>query len=173
MKLLYLRHGQTDGNLRNICVGQMDVPLNVRGTEQAGDAAQSPLLPGITSIVASPLIRARQTAEAVSVTTGLPVTFHDGLKEVCMGTWEGLPEDDPGMYSRWMAGETPEGAETWTGFSARVRAAVAEIMRAHDAPLIVAHCAVLWAIRDGLGLSVDSELGNGEYVQLDIPGTFG
>lgn len=172
MNVLYLRHGQTDGNLQNICVGQMDMPLNAKGLVQAERAAQSSRLAEIRSIVASPLIRARQTAKAVSVATGLTVAFHDGLKEVCMGSWEGLPEDDPGMYARWIAGETPEGAESWVGFSTRVRQAVTEILQKQDGPLIVAHCAVLWAIRDSLGLPADSELGNGEYITLDIPADY-
>ncbi|MGB0967855.1 MAG: histidine phosphatase family protein [Halocynthiibacter sp.] len=170
--LLYLRHGQTDGNLQNLCVGQMDLPLNALGTKQAQRAAQSPLLQQITAIISSPLSRAVKTAGHVSHTTGLPVQFHDGLKECGMGVWEGLPEDDPKMYDRWIAGETPDGAESWHMFSSRVRRSVVEIMQFHEHPLIVAHCAVLWAIRDGLGLTTDNELGNGAFATLKIPQGF-
>ena len=69
----YLRHGETDWNARGLSQGNVDVPLNALGLAQAREAAASLRGQGIRSVVASPLSRARDTAEIVADALGLPV----------------------------------------------------------------------------------------------------
>ena len=61
----YLRHGETDWNRQGLSQGSIDIPLNELGLAQAREAAVRLRNRGITSIVASPLSRARVTAEIV------------------------------------------------------------------------------------------------------------
>lgn len=106
--LYCIRHGQTDWNAQSRYQGQMDVPINETGRQQAlrnGEALRK-LLPDIAGagFVSSPLSRARETMRIVRRSLGLdPDDFEtdERLKEVHYGTWEGqlletLQETDAG-----------------------------------------------------------------------------
>jgi len=86
----FLRHGQTDWNIAGRFQGHTDIPLNEVGLAQARDAARILGQCPIDLIVASPLIRARKTAEIVSERLGKPLLFDDELKERRFGRFEGL-----------------------------------------------------------------------------------
>lgn len=142
----FLRHGETDWNAEGLSQGKTDIPLNKVGHMQAERAARTLASTKITTIVASPLSRARVTAETVAATLKLPVSFDDDLMEVNFGVQEGQPMGD--WYDDWIADTyTPEGAETFAGLRAR---AVRAINRATALPgpvLVVAHGALWRAFR--------------------------
>ena len=73
MKIYVARHGQTEWNALNKTCGTTDLPLNEMGLQQAEELADKVEDLGINLIIASTLIRARQTAEAVSRRIGVPV----------------------------------------------------------------------------------------------------
>jgi broad specificity phosphatase PhoE len=87
--VILVRHGQTDENINGRISGQGPIPLNVRGEEQARLAAEvlSPL--GVTHILSSPLVRARQTAEILAQRLQRPIEEVPDLREVGYGDWEG------------------------------------------------------------------------------------
>ena len=147
----FLRHGETDWNAEGLSQGQTDIPLNKVGLMQAARAARSMASTKITTIVASPLSRARVTAEAVAATLKLPVSFDDELMEVNFGVQEGEPMGD--WYDDWISDTyTPEGAEPFAALRAR---AVRAINRATALPgpvLVVAHGALWRAFRYEAGL---------------------
>lgn len=94
--LYCIRHGQTDWNAQSRYQGQMDIPLNDSGRQQARRNGQTlrQLLPDIANadFVSSPLGRARETMQIVRQELGLaPDNFStdERLKEVHYGTWEG------------------------------------------------------------------------------------
>lgn len=91
MKLVIFRHGETDGNVRNIVQGAgIDCPLNETGKKQAAllrDRLASEKLP---AIYCSHLCRARETAEIVASSNHAPVIERDGLEEVHYGIAEGM-----------------------------------------------------------------------------------
>lgn len=62
----FMRHGQTDYNKENRCMGSLDIPLNSIGEQQAYDALK--ILNGlsIARLVSSPLQRAYTTAKVVA-----------------------------------------------------------------------------------------------------------
>ena len=126
----YLRHGETDWNRQGLSQGSNDIPLNELGLAQAREAAVRLRNRGITSIVASPLSRARVTAEIVGEALGLEVTIEPDLREVSWGVREGEPLAD--WFHGWIAGHTtPEGAES---FSELRRRSVAGLNRAVGQP---------------------------------------
>ncbi len=86
----FLRHGQTAWNVEGRFQGHTDIPLNELGLAQAHDAAKILVRCPVDLVVASPLIRARRTAEIVSDQLGRPLLFDDELKERHFGAFEGL-----------------------------------------------------------------------------------
>jgi len=99
--LYYVRHGETDWNLAGRLQGSHDPALNALGRRQAGVCAdilrdlikregRSPL---DYPYVASPLQRARQTAEIMRAALGLVPDDYNvdpRLREISFGEWEGL-----------------------------------------------------------------------------------
>lgn len=95
MKLYVARHGQTQWNVENKVCGVTDVPLTEVGMAQAKALAAEAAKYPIDVIIASPLIRARQTAQAVADALGLPITVDDRLHEQRYGIFEGKDRKDP------------------------------------------------------------------------------
>ena len=62
MKLLVVRHGETQFNAEHRYLGALDPELNARGRSQAREL-QSVLPDNLAAVVSSPLRRARQTAD--------------------------------------------------------------------------------------------------------------
>ena len=60
--LLLVRHGRTDANAQGLLLGRLDPPLSDEGRAQA--AALAARIPRDARVIASPLLRTRQTAEA-------------------------------------------------------------------------------------------------------------
>lgn len=147
----FLRHGETDWNAQGLSQGRTDIPLNAVGLAQARRAAATLAdLGGIASIVSSPLIRARVTAEIAAEALGLPVRLDQELQEVNFGEQEGQPMGD--WYDDWIAGDyTPEGAETFAGLLARAVGAVNRATALPGPVLIVAHGALFRALRLAFG----------------------
>lgn len=165
----FLRHGETDWNARGLSQGNVDVPLNVTGSLQARSAAERLRDRGITTIVSSPLSRARVTAEIVGDALGLPVRIDDGLREVRFGVQEGKPMSD--WFPNWVAGRfTPEGAES---FAALRRRAVTSINLATALPpvvLVVAHGALFRALRTAMAIEPLLRTPNAVPIRCDPPG---
>ena len=65
-EICLVRHGQTDWNFNNIIQGREDIPLNTIGLQQANDSAQFLSNKKWDTIISSPLVRAKQTAEAIA-----------------------------------------------------------------------------------------------------------
>lgn len=112
MKILLARHGETPWNAEGRYQGQIDIPLSDNGIRQAkllGDRLNDI---SVTRAVASPLSRARVTAELALGEKRAPMLqFDAGLKEIAHGDWEGLlaseiRERDPQRLLAWR--ETPE-----------------------------------------------------------------
>lgn len=87
MKLALLRHGPTDWNAAGRIQGHTDIPLSSAGLARMA-ALRLPF--PATRVYASPLLRARQTAEALALAD--PV-LDARLMEQHWGQWEGLTRD--------------------------------------------------------------------------------
>jgi broad specificity phosphatase PhoE len=92
-RLCVARHGETDWNIAGVLQGWLDVPINDRGRLQARELAAAFADAGFECIYASPLIRARETAEIIAGQLRLPPpVLHDGLKERHFGAIQGIPK---------------------------------------------------------------------------------
>jgi broad specificity phosphatase PhoE len=155
----YLRHGETDWNAQGLSQGSVDIPLNETGLAQAQEAAAKLRHRGIATIVASPLSRARVTAEIVAGALGRPIAFDDSLREVRFGVQEGQPMSH--WFAEWVGERfTPDGAES---FAALRRRAVGAMNAWLDAPppvLFVGHGAFFRALRAEMGQEPNQRLPN-------------
>lgn len=142
----YLRHGETETNRLGLITGSTDIELNARGREQAQAAALLVKALEIDAIYASPLRRARETAECVARVLHLPVTLVPGIAERNFGEWEGKPR------SLLVRHETPPGGESHAQFTARVLAGFASIPGG-ERPLVIAHSGVFRVLCRALGIA--------------------
>ena len=150
MTLLYFaRHGETDDNARSVFQGQTGKGLNGRGRAQARRLAERMHKARVTSIFASDLERAVETARLVSVACGgVEPTLDRELREVDVGTWSGKSHEEiaelyPDEWAAWSAGLDLRrgGGETYAELAERVERAVLRIAAsgAHDPVLVVSH----------------------------------
>lgn len=163
----YLRHGQTDWNRDGRFQGWTDVPLNATGLAQAQTAARLVRDLGIRTICASPLARARVTAEAAQAATGARLKVIDDLREVGFGVREGGLRGP--WYDAWKQGETPEGAESYRDFIDRALGAVNAALNEDGPVLIVAHGGVYWSIREHARLDVEGDIPNCQPIHHEPP----
>jgi probable phosphoglycerate mutase len=164
----FLRHGETDWNAQGLSQGHTDIPLNGVGLAQAERAARTLEGLGIATIVSSPLVRARATAEIAAGALGLPVSFDDGLREVNFGVQEGEPMGD--WYDDWIAGTyTPERAEPFPALLARAVPAVNRALERPAPVLVVAHGALFRALRLAFGLEPNVRTPNALPIRCEPP----
>jgi broad specificity phosphatase PhoE len=90
--LLFVRHGETVGNLEQIAHGQSESPLNARGVRQAEMTAQmlGDWERDYHRVYTSPLSRAQHTGQHIADRLGLPIDIHHDLIEGFLGDWEGV-----------------------------------------------------------------------------------
>jgi broad specificity phosphatase PhoE len=84
-----VRHGETEWNRLRRVQGISDIPLNERGLAQAEALGRRLTREPIRAIYSSPLVRARQTAEAIARPHGLTIEILPGLAELHQGDLEG------------------------------------------------------------------------------------
>ena len=165
--LIVIRHGETDWNRQHRFQGQIDVPLNALGLEQARRMGERLAFEAIDHLVVSDLTRAQQTAQALASRHGLALQVEPLWREQAFGVLEGL--DVPtiqrrhaGLWARWTRHEAgyalPEGGESNAAFHARVMQALQALVAAHAGARIavVTHGGVLdllWRTVQGQPLS--------------------
>ena len=151
-----VRHGQTDWNLARRIQGTTDIPLNETGRADARSAAAALAERPHHRIYASPLARARETAEIIAASLGLePPALVDDVREREFGEGEGmLVADYISTYGDWHA--VVPGAETLEEVGVRAMAAlhrIARDSRRRSAPLaesviVVTHGGVIRSVID-------------------------
>jgi len=147
MTLYYARHGQTDWNAQNRICSTTDVPLNETGIAQAHELAQKVSELGeVDVIVASPMLRAKQTAEVVAQAIDKQIVFDERLREWDFGRLNGAQGEEFFEAVRQFRGSEfalplGETGETLLQLTYRVYAALEDIRTTHAGKtvLVVAH----------------------------------
>ncbi len=95
--ITFVRHGESTANAEGIHQGQSDFPLSEKGREQARALAARWAAEGAAYdlSIASPLSRARETAEILSGALNVPLETDPIWMERHGGKLQGLPFDDP------------------------------------------------------------------------------
>ena len=190
LRLLLVRHGETEWNRVSRFQGGIDVPLNDNGRQQARQAAEFLKDVPIDFAISSPMLRPKETAEIIlQHHPSIKLDFEEQFREINHGLWEGKFESEikeiyPDLLYQWQKTpatvQMPEGEnlqQVWD------RATVAwdaiaqskmDSMAALKTGLIVAHDAINKVILcHVLGLSPESfwsiKQGNGGVSVIDYP----
>lgn len=159
MRLLLVRHGQSEWNAEKRLQGQADIGLSAKGKKQA--EALHPMLQSmsICKTITSDLRRARDTAAILGFADAQPTA---DLREISVGEWTGrlisdIIAEDGERYAGWRAGTmSPPAGEGWREFVERTYSVV-ERERSNggcDNLLFVCHGGVIRALLDHyLGLA--------------------
>lgn len=91
MEVYLTRHGETEWNQRAVLCGRSDIALSGEGEIQAEILADKLKEKGITIILTSPLMRARQTAEIIGKKLNIPIRTEALLEEQDFGRLEECP----------------------------------------------------------------------------------
>jgi alpha-ribazole phosphatase len=175
--IVFARHGQTAPNREGLVLGRADPELTEEGHQQAALLAATLAGEAVTAVLASPLLRARQTAEAIGEACGVPVVLDDRLVEIDWGAWEGRPAGSLATsdVDRWKAdkGTAPEG-ESLDSLAERVESFCTEHLGQDGRVVAVSHvspikAAAAWALgvegtvawRMYLGLASITRVGQG------------
>jgi probable phosphoglycerate mutase len=163
---IFIRHGETDWNRQQRFQGQIDVPLNATGHEQARRLATRLADAPAHTLLASDLLRTRQTGEPLAASWGLAPRLNAAFREQSFGVLEGLDvptikTEHPELWARWLEHEAdfalPGGGESIRQFHARVITAVRQAAEdcAGQVVTVVTHGGVLdmlWRTANGLPL---------------------
>jgi len=145
-RVLLWRHGRTEWNVQRRFQGQSDPPLDDVGRAQAREAAAMLAAVEPDAMYSSDLVRATETAAALTALTGLPVRLDSRLRERALGRWEGLNRADvAGLYKQeyaaWLAGreDCQTGSEPRSAVADRALAVLADIVG--EVVVLVTHSA--------------------------------
>jgi broad specificity phosphatase PhoE len=160
--ILLARHGESDWNRSQQWQGFADRPLTDLGRRQAVELAHRLADTELDAVYSSDLQRARETAETVARAKGLRVEATPDLREVDVGSWEGLTRAEaetrfPDRFALWLQGrEGWADGETYEQMSERVLRTIHRIAKAHDGHrvLVVAHGGSIRAVH-AAALGVD------------------
>ncbi|MDX1661235.1 MAG: histidine phosphatase family protein [Gemmatimonadota bacterium] len=151
-RIVLVRHGETEYNREDRWQGsRSDVPLNQTGRDQASAVAGSladRYDGAIEAIYASPLRRARETAEILADRLDLEVEEEPALRELDHGRWDGLLKSEiveryPDEYAAYEADPKTVrrgGGESYDDLAARLWPALERLAGEHVGERIAAVC---------------------------------
>jgi phosphoserine phosphatase len=186
-RFLLVRHGETDWNRAGKFQGQIDVPLNDRGREQASLAAEFLKTVPIDFAFTSPMLRPKETAEIILADRS-SLTLHEDadFREIGHGLWEGKFEAEikaayPGELERWHTQpesvQMPEGEnlqDVWNRATVAWQRTISQIGNVPTTGIVVAHDAtnkvlLCYLLKLGLADIWKIKQGNGAVTAIDYP----
>lgn len=170
--LLLIRHGETDWNRSGQIMGERPVPLNQNGITQATRLATRLSILTSPHLYASPMTRAKQTAEILTAALRTTVNEEPDVREISMGEWEGRYWNEfDGHPARRDWSISPKdarapGGETLAEVQQRAVAATVRLLgRKEKGPtLIVTHADV---IRTIVAHYLETDLQTVRHMQID------
>ena len=181
MKVFLVRHGESEGNKKQVCFGQTDYELTPQGIGHAKQARKKLESAEYTVCFTSKLCRATKTAEIILEGSSVSIFKDARLNEQFMGSFEDMdgasltklyPKEFDAMMQNWICNPPVDG-ETFEDMYCRVRSIVDEILDKGEDVLIVAHNGSLAMITTYL-LGLPREAVNcfyfdyGSYSMIDI-----
>lgn len=162
---LLVRHAVTDDVDVRLSGRRTGVPLNAAGRDQATRLAQRLSREPIDAVIAGPLDRTRETADAIAAALALPVVTDDALLEIDTGEWTGASfaflAADP-RWATWNADRATArcpGGESMAQAQARIAGLIAREAAVRPGQLValVTHSDLIRAaVCDVIGLGLDN-----------------
>ena len=150
MKIYVVRHCSTRYSEEKIYCGNTDAPLSEAGLTEAKRLAETMRGYHFDLVLASPLLRARDTAKALVGDRDIPVFYDDRLKERNFGDFEGTSvEGTEGKECRYSFAIKYPNGESNLQVAARIYGFLDEIQEKYAGKnvVIVSHGSVCRLIR--------------------------
>jgi broad specificity phosphatase PhoE len=151
-KVFLVRHGNTDWHEQGKLMGRRDRPLSPDGEAQSRSAAEALSTVAIAEIIASPLLRAVQTAQVLGERVGIDIARDNRLTDLDLGHWEGMPLAEIAATSAYqefinnpLATDIP-GGENLDRAKRRALAAIEQALEDNatgDAIAVVTHASII------------------------------
>lgn len=148
-KIIFVRHGQAESNVLLLSSSARDkYPLTKLGQEQAEKTAEKLMKENVDIVLSSPVLRAKQTAEAFTKKSGMEMIIDDRLSEIESGCWEGKSQNDPTIKTlrdeykalpldqRFLA-KRGEFGESWEDLEVRVKDFLDDILNKYQGKTIL------------------------------------
>ena len=175
MRLILVRHGETEWNRQGRIIGHTEIVLNETGHKQAALLAQALRNEKVSAIYASPLQRTRETAAEISRVLGIEVIFDDDLEEIAAGdidgmTFEEVAEHHSDFFQMWMKGDPLlrlPGGESFTDLRNRTWPAVQRIVGKHGDGdvIVVSHTLAIGSI---ISSALGMDIANFRRIRLNV-----
>ncbi len=156
IKLIFIRHGETDWTEKKRLQGRLDIPLNKKGKKQIEKTAVKLRRLGVNPslIVSSPLRRARQSAVIIANIFKIPFTVDKNLSEKDLGELAGKTRQEVkeqyNLVFKQLNGNqyydySIYGGESIEGTKARIEAFLNSIERNYkdETIIVVTHAGIL------------------------------
>jgi alpha-ribazole phosphatase len=172
MRLLLVRHGETEWNSEQRYIGRTDLPLSEKGLQQAQALARRLKDEAVDVVYTSDYQRASQTAAAIADALRMPAQEDARLRELDFGRWEGLTLADiqeryAETYANWIEDPqaSPPGGESLAHLQDRVSSLLGELLISHpdDTVALVSHGGTFQIL---LLVALDIPLRNGWYFYM-------
>ena len=153
---IVMRHGEADNNVKRILSSDNSTPSNLteNGKNNVARAAEELKTKKIDLIIASPLLRTKQTAEIVATACGISkdaIVFDDRIKEIQAGEINGMSVEQykklfPNRMDKFVS--KPKGGENLVDVKKRVGDFIYEIDSKYQNKniLIVTHEYATWML---------------------------
>lgn len=143
-QIVLVRPGSTDYDEEQRVQGDLDVPLNRRGSEEVAKLVEEIKNMPIEAVYAPPCEPAQQTAKLLAAALEVKYRKLEKMKNLNHGLWQGMRVDEirrkyPRVYRQWQ--EQPESVrppdgETLDEASSRIAAALTKLMKKHKEEMI-------------------------------------
>jgi len=143
IKLILIRHGESDGNAQRKFSGFQDVDLTEKGIWQAKRLARRLERVQVNAVYCSDLKRARHTAEIIFGDRGKDIVTNPKFREINFGAWEGYTFEEVKSkfgygdeFNHLMENIKPEAAipqgESLVDLNDRVMAELNNLLKKHE-----------------------------------------
>lgn len=169
-KIYFTRHGETFWNVSNQICGATDIGLTEKGHKQAeelGHYIKEKMDKGeivIDEIIASPLMRAYDTAKHISEITGISLRTDERLREQNFGRYEGTARNgEEFQQDKQNFVRSYDGGESMLRLAQRIYNLLDDLSKDDKIYLLVAHNGIVRSVN-----SYFNDMSNEEYAKFGI-----
>jgi broad specificity phosphatase PhoE len=175
MKILFVRHGESEDDLINAYGGWSDFPLTENGKIQIEQTAQKifELEISFSKIVSSSLSRAKSTSKVIAEKLGLNIEIYEYLKERnSYGVLSGMIKEDakvkyPDQVSKLENDEYVDGSERIEDLRTRINKALEKLTSNTESIIVVTHGSFLKEMFSILGKKLTKK-SDGGFILLEV-----